>query len=207
MIPTQVGSIVGAALARKLLPRLGVAVSGSAMIFVLGVSMLAAAFIVRETSPLLLPVIIVTCYAVASVAAFVALTTAIMGLAESGEEGVTSSFKSAASNIGAALGVCVMTLVVSNVGISSMQAQMDAAGMSSSSTTAAAAWDLLYGATTQDVADQYAISEAEAEQLDAMDRIAYVEAYRAQALVGGVLSILCSVLFLATRRRYEQQKS
>jgi Leu/Phe-tRNA-protein transferase len=37
-----------------------------------------------------------------------------------------------------------------------------------------------------------------------MDRVAFVDAYRAQALVGGLLAILCGGVFLAARRRYEQ---
>jgi MFS family permease len=204
MIPTQVGSIAGAVIGRKLLQRLGVAISGTAMICGLGVSMLIAALIVQVSSPLVVPVVIVSCYAVASVAAFVALTTAIMALADPGEEGVTSSYKTASSNIGAALGVCVLTAVVTTVGVGSMQAQMDSAGMSSSSVSAEAAWDLLYGASSQDVSDQYGISVSEADQIREMDRVAFVDAYRAQALVGGVLAILCGVAFLAARRRYEQ---
>jgi MFS family permease len=198
MIPTQVGSIAGAVIGRKLLQRLGVAICG------LGVSMLIAALIVQVSSPLVVPVVIVSCYAVASVAAFVALTTAIMALADPGEEGVTSSYKTASSNIGAALGVCVLTAVVTTVGVGSMQAQMDSAGMSSSSVSAEAAWDLLYGASSQDVSDQYGISVSEADQIREMDRVAFVDAYRAQALVGGVLAILCGGAFLAARRRYEQ---
>lgn len=206
MIPTQLASIAGAAIGGKLLKRWGVGISGSATIFSLGIIMLVAALTVRVSSPLIVPVVIVSCYAVASVASFVALTTAIMGLAESGQEGVTSSFKSASSNIGSALGVCILTVVVTTVGVNSMQAQMDAAGMETSE-TAEAAWDLLYGASTQEVSDQYGISTAEAEQIGDMDRAAYVDAYRAQALVGGVLAIVCSVFFFFTRRRYERQPS
>lgn len=204
MIPTQVGSIAGAVIGRKLLQRLGIAISGTAMICGLGVTMLIAALVIQVSSPLVLPVVIVSCYAVASVAAFVALTTAIMALAEPGEEGVTSSYKTASSNIGAALGVCILTAVVTTVGVGSMQAQMDSAGMSSSAVSAEAAWDLLYGASSQDVSDHYGISVSEADQIREMDRVAFVDAYRAQALAGGLMAILCGGVFFATRRRYEQ---
>lgn len=203
MIPAQLGSIAGALVGRKLLQRLGIAISGSVMILGLGMAMLIAAVVVRASSPLIVPVVIVSCYAVASVAAFVSLTTAIMALAEDGDEGVASSYKTASSNIGAALGVCVLTAVVTTVGVSSMQSQMDTAGMSSS-TSAEAAWDLLYGASSQDVSDQYGISVAEADQIQEMDRVAFVDAYRAQALAGGLLAIMCGGVFLAARRRYEQ---
>lgn len=202
MIPAQLGSIAGALVGRKLLQRLGIAISGSVMILGLGMAMLIAAVVVRASSPLIVPVVIVSCYAVASVAAFVSLTTAIMALAEDGDEGVTSSYKTASSNIGAALGVCVLTAVVTTVGVSSMQSQMASAGMSS--TSAEAAWDLLYGASSQDVSDQYGISVAEADQIQEMDRVAFVDAYRAQALVGGLLAMMCGGVFLAARRRYEQ---
>ncbi|MFM1964492.1 MAG: putative rane family [Actinomycetota bacterium] len=206
MIPAQLGSIAGAVVGRKLLQRLGIAVSGSTMILILGATMLIAAAAVRESSPIIVPVLIVSCYAVASVAAFVALTTAIMAMAESGEEGVTSSYKTASSNIGAALGVCVLTAVVTTVGVGSMQAQMESSG-TSSSTSAEAAWALLYGDSPQDVSDQYGISVTEADQLQEMERVAFVDAYRAQALVGGLMAILCGAIFLAARRRYQPHRT
>jgi Leu/Phe-tRNA-protein transferase len=57
------------------------------------------------------------------------------------------------------------------------------------------------------VSDQYGISVTEADQLQEMERVAFVDAYRAQALVGGLMAILCGAIFLAARRRYQPHRT
>lgn len=202
MIPAQLASISGAIVARKVLQRRGIAFTGTAMITLLAVALLATV-IVTVDSPIFVPVIVVSTYALASIAAFVALTNAIMNLAEPGDEGVTSSYKSAASNFGGAIGIAVMTVVVTVAGTTSMQNQMEAAGMTSEEAQQAG-WAMIQGTSPEDASDLYGIPLDDAQEIQAQEQIAFVVAYKAQGVVGGVISLLTAAVFYASRRRYEQ---
>lgn len=202
MIPAQLCSIAGAVVARKLLQRKGISFTGTSMITAMG-CILTLGVLMQADFPLVVPVILVSAYAVVSVAAYVAMTNAIMNLAEKGREGETSSYRSAASNVGSALGVAVMTSVVSLAGLTSMNNQLAEAGMSASEVSDAA-WALLDGSSPQSVSDQYGISTAEASQISDMEKVAFVQSYRAQAVLGGVISIAAGGLFFVRRRRQER---
>ncbi len=201
MVPTQVCSILGAIVARKLLQRRGIAFTGTGMISLLGVALLATV-IVSVDSSILVPIVVVSTYALASIAAFVALTNAIMNLAVPGDEGVTASYKSAASNFGGAVGIAVMTVVVTFAGTASMQHQMEAAGMTSEEAQQAG-WAMIQGTSPEDAADLYGIPLDEAQTIDAQEKVAFVDAYKAQGIVGGLISLLTAAVFYASRRRYE----
>jgi len=202
MVPTQIASISGAIVARRLLQRRGIDFTGTIMIAVLGLSLLCTLF-VSVDSPILLPVILVSVYALASIASFVALTNAIMNLALPGDEGVTSSYKSAASNFGGAIGIAVMTMVVTFAGTASMQSQMQASGTYSEE-NAEAAWAIIEGTSPEDASDMYGIPIEEAQQISDQEKVAYVDAYRAQGVAGGVISLLTAVVFFLNRRRYQR---
>lgn len=201
MIPTQLGSIFGAIVARSLLQRRGITATGTSMIGLMGIALLLTVTVDLQ-SPLWWPVVLVTLYAVASVAAFVALTNAVMNLAEPGDEGQSSSYKSAASNIGGAVGIALMTAVMTLVGITAMSNEMASSG-DGSQQDVQAAWSILYGTAPADASDVYGIPISETASLQEEDRVAYLDAYHAQGLVGGGLSLLTAWLFFITRRRHQ----
>ncbi len=201
MVPTQLAGITSAVVVRKILQRRGVTFTGTLMIGALAFTLLLST-IVRPDSPIIVPVVIVALYGFASLGAIITMTNAVMDLSKRGDEGDTSAYRSAASNIGLAVGVTIMTVVVTTAATASMYTQLDAAGMSSSDVSAPAQ-DLLYGSAPQDVADQYGIPLDEATELQEMDRVAYVQAYRAHGLVGGIITLAAAGVFLLVRRRMD----
>ena len=201
MVPAQVAGICGAVVVRKVLQRKGVTYSGTLMIGLVAVTLLLSTLL-QPGSPLVLPVALVALYGFASLGAVITMTNAVMDLSRHGDEGDTSAYKSAASNIGLAVGVTIMSGVVAAAGYASMNAQLSEAGIPAAEASAPA-WDLMYGAAPQDVADQYGIPLDEVNQLEAMDQVAYVQAYRAHGLVGGVITMAAAGVFLAVRRRME----
>lgn len=202
MIPAQLGAMLGALVARKLLQRNGVTVAGSCGILAMGAVMILAATM-RPGWPLILPVLLVTAYSVASVCSFVSLTNAIMDLAEPGTEGETSSYRSAAANIGAAIGVAIMTSLVTLAGTASLQAQSQEQGIPVD-TTSEAVWALIDGTSPDAVSSEYGIPMDQVTQISDMEKVAFVDSYRAQAVGGGVIALLSGALFYATRRRQER---
>jgi hypothetical protein len=146
------------------------------------------------------PVIVVSLYGFASLGAVITMTNAVMDLSRKGDEGDTSSYRSAAGNIGIALGITVMTFVTTTVGFASLNTQLDAAGLPPAQVSNAG-WDLLYGADPQDVSDQYGIPLEEVNEIAEAEQVAYVDAYRAQGLVAGIVTSLSAMLFFVIRRR------
>lgn len=202
MIPAQLGAMVGASVARKLLQRKGVTAAGTYGILAMGAIMILASTM-RAGWPLILPMIFVTAYSIASVCSFVSLTNAIMNLAEAGTEGQTSSYRSAAANIGAAIGVAIMTSLVTLAGTASLRAQSEEAGVPVA-TTSEAVWALINGTSPDAVSSEYGIPIDQVTQISDMEKVAFVDSYRAQAAGGGVIALVAGGLFYASRRRQER---
>ena len=204
MIPTQCGSIVGAIAVRKLLQKRGVTFTGAVMMALMGLMMMLAAT-VNLDSPLAWPVVLVSLYALASVGAFVALTNAVMNLAQPGEEGAASSFKTAASNIGVTLGIALMTTVVVFTGTVTMRGEMTSSGETETDASQAA-WSILEGTEPVDAADLYGIPVKQSVQIQQQDKVAFVAAYQAQGVVGGFIILATALLFFIERRRHERRQ-
>src|SRR5262249_42718260 len=111
MLPAQAAAIGGAAVTRRLLRTRGITVTGTTMLVALGASLLLSALITRH-SPMWVPIVVMSVYAAASVGAGIPLTNAVMNHAPEGEDGSASAFRSAATNVGAAVGVVVMSTIV-----------------------------------------------------------------------------------------------
>ena len=204
MIPTQCGSILGAVVARKLLHMRGITFTGGSMMILLGLTMLLAATVNLNT-PLIWPVILVSFYALASVAAFVALTNGVMNLAQPGDEGAASAYKTAAGNVGGALGIALMTGVVLLAGTTAWKSEAAKTG-DTSSASEQAAWSILEGTQPMDASSLYGIPIGESAAIAEEDKVAFMAAYQAQAIVGGVIVLLTTVLFFAVRRRHERSQ-
>lgn len=199
MAPAQVAGIISAVVVRRVLQRRGITYTGTLALSLTALTLFMSATL-HVDSPVIVPVIVVSLYGFASLGALITLTNAVMDLSRSGDEGDTSSYRSAAANIGIAIGITVMTFVMTTAGFTSLNAQLDAAGIAPAEVSNAG-WDLLYGADPQEVSDQYAIPIDEVNEISAAEQVAYVDAYRAQGLVAGIVTSLSAMLFFLIRRR------
>ena len=201
MIPAQLAAIAGAALGGKLILRMGVPRAGLVLITAVALC-LWVSMTVSADSPLWLPVAIVSVYAMFAVGAGVPITTAIMGTLREGEEGDASAYRGAATNLGNALSVAVMTAVVTAAISFSLQGEYATAGLDPA-TVPPIAQALQEGATTQDLSAQYSIPVTEVEDIDEMQVDAFVSGYRVQGLVGGIVTLVVGVVFFRVARREE----
>ena len=181
--------------------RKGVAFAGASLLVVVGLA-LAASALIQLSTPVWVCVAVVSVYGAAAVGSGVALTNAIMDLAEPGEEGSASAFRGAASNLGNAIGVAAMTGIVFFAASTSLYDQSVAAGIDPSTATEVA--DAMKdGATSEDTASLYSVPVAEVDQIDDMTQAAYLEGLRAHGLAGGAVTLVAAALFYVVRRRQE----
>ena len=199
MAPAQVAGIVSAVVVRRVLQRKGITYTGTVTLGLMALTLFLSTALQFGT-PVVFPVIVVSLYGFASLGAVITMTNAVMDLSRKGDEGDTSAYRSAAGNIGIALGITVMTFVTTTVGFASLNTQLDAAGLPPAQVSNAG-WDLLYGADPQDVSDQYGIPLDEVNEIAEAEQVAYVDAYRAQGLVAGIVTSLSAMLFFVIRRR------
>lgn len=199
MAPAQVAGIVSAVVVRRVLQRKGITYTGTVTLGLMALTLFLSTALQFGT-PVIFPVIVVSLYGFASLGAVITMTNAVMDLSRKGDEGDTSAYRSAAGNIGIALGITVMTFVTTTVGFASLNTQLDAAGLPPAQVSNAG-WDLLYGADPQDVSDQYGIPLDEVNEIAEAEQVAYVDAYRAQGLVAGIVTSLSAMLFFVIRRR------
>lgn len=126
-----------------------------------------------------------------------------MDLARKGEDGSASAFRGAASSLGSAIGVAVMTTIVFTSAAASLSDQAVASGVDSSTATEVAGPSMRDGATSEDTASLYSVPVDEVEQIDSMQRNAYLVGLHVHGLVGGAVTLAATVLFYVVRRRQE----
>jgi DHA2 family multidrug resistance protein-like MFS transporter len=201
MIPSQLFTIAGAVLAGRLLQRRGITATGTLLLAATGLALLASSLMTVDT-PIWVAILIMCVYSASAVGAGVALTNGIMNLAPPEEAGSAASYRSAASNLGGVIGVALMTAVVFSAAATSLQEQSAASGLDNSTVTAIAK-DMRSGATSEDASSQFAVPIDEVDQIDQMQRNAYMSGFQAHGRVGGVLTLLAAAMFFVIRRRQE----
>ncbi|HEX9031850.1 MAG TPA: MFS transporter [Streptosporangiaceae bacterium] len=199
MLPAQAAGIGGALIARKVMRRMGITVTGVVSLAALALSLLLSALI-RANSPIWLPIAVMSLYAAASVAASVPLTNAVMNLAPEGEDGSASAFRSAARNIGAAVGVVVMSTIVFGAFSSSLTHTLRSQGLDTKQ-SATIAQRIRDGVTSEELAADYAVPLQQVNRIAAAQRDAMADGLRAHGLSGSAFTAGCLVIFYWSRRR------
>ena len=205
MLPVQICTIAAAKMSGTLIKRKGLTFAGATLTVLTGLTLGASALIQLGT-PLWLCVALTAVYAGAAVGAGVALTNAIMDLVPPEEAGSASSFRSAASSLGAAIGVAGMTAIVFAAAAASLQQQSVAAGLDPTTSTQVAQ-AMRDGATSEEVASQYAVPVSEVDQIDDMQRMAYLKGFQSQGAVGMVVTLAAAGLYVVARRHITRAES
>jgi MFS family permease len=203
MLPAQLAGIGGALVARWLLRKMGITAAGEILLVVLAVSLLLSALITAD-SPIWVPIVVLSIYAVASVGAGIPLTNAVMNLAPEGEDGSASAFRSAAGNIGAAVGVTVMTTIVFSTFSASLTSTLESEGLNSKQ-SADIAESIRAGVTSEEVSANYSVPLQRVEEIADVQRDALTDGLRAHGLSGAAFTGVCLIIFTWSRRRQEEQ--
>jgi len=204
MIPCQVASLGGAALAGRLIQVKGIAFAG--FVLIIGVAIfLWCSMLVAADSPLWVPIVIVSLYALAAVGAGVPLTNAIMNDAPKGSEGAAASYRGAATNLGSALSVALMTSVVMFAVSYTFQAEAEPAGVTITRDEAIEVGEAVdAGQSASSVAQQYQVPIETVEAIQQIQTEALISGYRAHGLVGGCVTFAVAVAFFVLVRRQER---
>ena len=202
MVPAQAAGLLGTVVARRLIARRGITVTGVAGICAMAGSLLLCQFVVVGT-PIWVPMVVMGVFAVTSTWTSIPVTNAIMNTAPAGEEGSASAFRSAAANIGGAVGVVIVSTVVFAVVQGSLSQQLASQGLSSEQ-SAAIAQQMRDGASSESVASDYAVPVEQVDQISADQQAAMVDGLHAQSSLGTGVALLAALVFLTGRRRQER---
>lgn len=202
LIPAQFGSIVGAKVAGRLIKVKGIGFTGGGLLALNAVALGVSALMQLDT-PVWVLVSVMTFYAATGVGASVALTNAIMNTSQKGKDGNAAAFRSAASSIGGAISVALMTSIVFFAASTSLQQQATGAGLDPTQTSQIAT-SLRDGTTPTDTATMYAVPTSEVDEVNDMQTSAYLVGFRTQGVVGGIVTLVAAGIFYTVRRRQER---
>lgn len=203
MLPAQAAAIGGAVITRRFLRKRGITVAGTIMLAALAGSLLLSALI-TEDSPMWVPIVVMIFYGAAQVGSGIPITNAVMNFALEGEEGSASAFRSAASSIGAAVGVVVMSTIVFTTFSASLTNTLESKGLNSKQ-SAKIAKRIRAGASSEQVSANYSVPLRRVEQVAAAQRAAMTDGLRAHGLSGAAFTGVCLVIFYWSRRREEKK--
>lgn len=197
-VPVQLSAVIGARAAGWTVNRWGLTRSGVWLLMLTGLAMALSAYIAID-SPLWWPVAVACLYALASVAAGVPLTKAVMDEATPGAENSTSAYRQAAVGVGTAVGIAVFSALVFAVFAPALTAQLEAAGLDSSQSQQIAV-DLRSGVSAQQESSQYAVPLTDVQAINVAQQRAFLAGNAAQAWGGAVVSVATAALFWWSRR-------
>jgi MFS family permease len=203
MLPAQVAGLGGAVIARRFLRKRGITVAGTTLLAALAASLLLSALI-TESSPIWVPIVVMAVYGATQVASGIPLTKAVMDLGLEGEEGSASAFRSAASNIGAAVGVVVMSTIVFTTFSTSLTNKLEDEGLDSKQ-SAKIAERIRAGVSSEHVSANYSVPLREVEEIADAQRGAMTDGLRAHGLSGAAFTGFCALIFYWSRRREERK--
>ena len=199
MIPAQIAGVVGAILTRKVLQKKGVRFTGTAGLILFALSLLTV-LTVQETSPLWVPAIAFSIYALMLTATSIPITNAIMNTAAHGEEGSASAFRAAASHIGNALGVVFTTSILVAVTTMTLTTTLTDDDLASQQSREVVE-EIMDGATSEEIASQYSVPVDQVDTIDTDLAAAMIDGLHAVVVSGAVISVLCAAAFNGALRR------
>jgi MFS transporter, DHA2 family, multidrug resistance protein len=203
LLPAQFAAIAGAVITRWLMRRRGITGAGTITLIALALSLLLSALITAD-SRMWVPVAVMSLYAAASVGAGIPITNAVMNLAVKGEEGSASAFRSAANNVGAAVGVVVMSTIVFSTFSGSLANRLESEGLDPKRSTDIAE-RIRAGASSERVSANYSVPLREVRRIADVQRGALADGLRAHGLSGAAFTIICLLIFVWSQRRQERR--
>lgn len=199
MVPAEITAIAGAWLSGRLMTRRGIRFTGTVALLAMSVALFLTT--TQTASTPLLPALLIIClYSAAMTGANAPVTNSIMNLAAPGAEGSAAAFRGAAGSLGNAIGVVMMSTIVFSTFQASLTSQIQATGGDTSQVREITE-SLRDGVSSEQVATQFAVPLADVEDIDAEQKQAMVDAYRAQGAAGGVVLLVATVIFAAHRRK------
>lgn len=199
MVPVQLAAVVGARLAGRMINRMGLTAAGVWLLMLTGLSLVLTVAVYVDSS--LWWVVAVTClYALASVGAGVPMTKAVMDTADAGSESGASAYRTAAMQVGTAVGIALISTVVFAAFSSSLTSRLAAEGLDSPQDQQIAV-DLRTGVTAQQESARYAVPVTQVDSINEAQQEAFLDGTAVHGWLGAGLSVATALLFWLSRRR------
>lgn len=212
MIPAQLCGIVGAkALAGTLMRRRGVHHTGVLLLALLTLGTVSV-LLVQADSPVWVPIACMSLFGLAFAGSGTVITNAFMSSAPATESGNTSAFKSSATSVGVALGFILMGSVVYGTAQHSLVNGFEQAGLDSTQATQQLT-KLEQSSQNPNYISRYAYSSdlevanvksnVQSEEV-VLELNAVAAGLHANALFGGVVALLATLIFAGRPRRHSK---
>jgi hypothetical protein len=127
------------------------------------------------------------------------LTNAVMNHAPEGEDGSASAFRSAAANVGGAVGVVVMSTIVFTTFSAALTSTLKSEGLNTQQ-SAKIAERLRNGASSEDVSADYSVPLKQVKLVGDAERGGLVDGLRAHGLSGAAFTGNCLLIFYWSQR-------
>lgn len=198
MLVAQCASLAGAGVAGWLVHRVGLRASGALLLALYSAAMFMSCVVI-STSPLWIPITILSVAAVAEIGSGVCLSQAIMSCAPKGGERAVSSYRSAATGIGNALALLLVASSVSHAMGESMreEAILRNAPADKVPLLVQAVRD---NVPTSVIGRELDLSEERLKELRAARLEVIVDGFRAHGLVSGSVLAVAAAGFWVVRR-------
>lgn len=199
MVPAQAAGIVGAKfLAGPLMERFGLKWSGVALLAALGLVMLTTLDFSGQT-PVIRLVIYGCFFGTAVTASGVVVLNALMSSGPADEGGNTAAYEGSAVEVGAALGVVLMSALVFGVGQLSLENGLTSSGLSSDD-AAQVMDDMQANSTSPELSSSYSYPLPDGADANDVQKQAIADGLRANGVAGAVITFAAAALFAAHRR-------
>ena len=199
LIPAQVAGMIGAkAVAGPLMRKWGISRAGLFFLVLLSIAMFSS-LLIRPTSELWVPTVVMMFFGFTAVGAATVMTNAVMSSSPRDQSGNTSAFKSAASSIGVAMGFLIMGSLVFGATQASLESSLQGSGISQERIEAEV--QSIQDSQNADSLTQYAIPPPIEQNLLDQTRGAIVDGFHVDGVIGGAIAVISTVLFLGYARR------
>jgi len=202
IIPTQVMTILAARLAGRLIKAKGITFAGTSFLLIMAIALVISCFI-EETSPIWWAAAVLALFGAANSGASVPLTNAVMDSSPRGQEGSASSFRSAASSIGSAISVTIVTIIVFGTMSTSLVSQAEQAGLTPAQARTVVA-EFENGAKTDQLVGSFVGLSVTRDDIRAAERSAYIEGVHSHGIAGATVTFVIAGLFALASRRQQR---
>ena len=200
-IPVQLAGIAGARYSGRLVKAHGLTFPGLLSILV-GSAVCFLCWFQSVTISILFPLLLLIVFSACAAGAGGTISNAIMSLAPKGEEGRTSAFRTAATNLGTSMGTVFLATIFFSTATASMSDENRSTGLSVDRATHIAK-AVIEGASSEEVASQYSVPVALVDEVTSYERQAAVEGFRAQGVGSGFMLLAAAGIFYVARRRID----
>lgn len=200
MVPAQLAAILGARiLSERMTERLGLKRSGVLLLIALA-GVLALALTFSGTTPLWWILVYACLFGAVVTGVGVVVLNALMSTAPADEGGNTAAYDGAATEVGIALGVVLMSGLVFGVGQMSLNAQLEASGLTAEESASVFA-DMQAQSTSPQLNSAYTYPLPDGADVSDLQQQAIADGLRVNGAAGVVIALVCAGLFAVHRRQ------